>query len=359
MAGNAPSPPAAESPSSPSQQSTDSGTSTQPNTEREVDYERLRKEQGTANNIDDVESNNDPDSSGSSSLSRSHTRTDFRAHGLLHTAKFDLNKARALAEWGDGQGGTEICSLSDIHADIYWTPNAGKAFFRVRAQVPMKARARVPEPIFLFIYPERIRQLSVDLESSDQKVGGDTVVLRFGLSRQGALVLPKESHRIKNQKGRNTLATLRRLAAQLDFTLHVSISRIHIGGNSLQELCAAISRGETSTIHVHADTKSLYRGHGAQVIEGASLEEAAAVASAAVASAAATVAAGPGHGGGTSTVDVGNNICEDAFEGPPAYNEVGPGPPMDTVTSKYLALLSGILGSYADTVVKKASSAVV
>lgn len=351
---HSPSPPSIASPLPSSQQSTEhgSGSTTQPNTPRprpSSGEEERRSERGGGDDAEDDDAkadiaedddaeHPDSDSSISSTLSRTRHRTDLRAEaGLQENVKFDLTKVSALAEWGGGvQSDTETVFLANLFADIHWAPGTNKAFFKLRVQVKMKPSvdrqpahgSRPSRPsntnIFLFIAPERIRRVSFELQPVVKKLGANTRLLRFGLSRQGTMVLPPAGAEPKDKKSRGTLAALRRLAAQLDFTLYVSIPRQHITGDSMTELCAAISHGAVSSIHSLADdTASLYNGRGGQVIEGDSLEEAAAT----------EVAAAPRPG-----EDIGNSAGEAYVigdDGPPAYRQVGPGPPSPLIPGKH------------------------
>ncbi|KUI61314.1 hypothetical protein VP1G_08511 [Cytospora mali] len=353
-----------------SQQSTDSGSTTQPNTPRIPDAQTIQSQaeagreiaEGNGEEADEApgqeqyedddqdgscggHSNNDAHipSSTSSSLTSTRVRVNMQSQAPLEMSKFDLKKARALAEWdddvgdGDRRARTDPALISNLFADIHWTPRDGKAFFRVRTSFqtnpsPGERRTRESAPrhgsvqAFFFIYPERIRHLSVELQPDVMRLGVDTVALRFKLSRQGVLVLPPDLPDTElSNTGRGTLQDLRSLAARLDFVLHAKIRRLHISGHRLQQLSTAVSRGEVTTIRSLANTTSLYRGRGGRAVEGRDLEEAAA--------ATAANTSHPGQGVVSSPAiddddddDREGGLDEDAVcnERPPAYEEAGP-----------------------------------
>ncbi|KUI64384.1 hypothetical protein VM1G_11187 [Cytospora mali] len=344
-----------------SQQSTDSGSTTQPNTPRLPNAQTLHPQaedwgevaEGNEEEVDEASgqeqyadddqegscggySNNDGSipSSTSSSLTSTRVRVNMQSQASLGMTKFDLKKARALAEWDDDVGDgdrrtrTDPTLVSNLFADIHWNPCDGKAFFRVRTSVqtnpsPGQRRARESAPhhgsvqAFFFIYPERIRHLSVELQPAVMRLGADTVALRFELSRQGVLVLPLDLPDTElSSTGRGTLQDLRSLAARLHFVLYAKIRRLHISGHRLQQLSAAVSCGEVTTIRSLANTTSLYRGRGGRVVEGRDLEEAAA----ATAAISKSAIGGGDDDDREGRVD-GESVCT---EEPPTYEEAGP-----------------------------------
>lgn len=179
----------------------------------------------------------------------------------------DITKVTAVATWSDQ-------SLPDIFFDLHWNTKCGKAFFKLRAMVSLRKGAGRRDgrtSIYLFIYPERIRRLSIDPNPTEKTLGAETVVMDFDMARPPALVLPKTPCEPRNRGSGDILDMFRRLAAQTSFVVHVNIPRRRLPLVLLRQLCTASSDFGLASLDVHASAARLYQGQGGQVVEGDTL----------------------------------------------------------------------------------------
>lgn len=252
--------------------STASGGTTLPNTPRQEHEERVMavSDPPTANQSLLLEGE---EFSGESETPFDElSSSDQRTHDIRLTwpRRVDQSKIPALVCWSPAQ------RLDDMSLDIHWSPrgNAGNAFFRLHISSQLDGaptnRRDGRTNLYVFIYPERIQQLSLDVCPKEKWLGPNTVALQFNMSRPPALVLPK------NALGHDAWASIKKLrgfARQLSFTLYAAIPRRSLPLPWVQQLCTAVSNERLSSIMALANTKSLYGGHGAEVIEGESLPE--------------------------------------------------------------------------------------
>lgn len=297
-----PTEPPASPPASPQRATTTtSDRTTHSNSTREVKRQQSDVDHNLAHEKDeeskgsgDDECSSDVDLSSLSSLSRTRTRVNLRDESSLRSQNENLSliAARGCATW-PGPNSRQPQRV-DVFTDIYWEPIAKKAFFKLRTSLKLKNK-RHRRHVSLFLCPERISSLSLDriqhgepprstvnnsMHRDEEYVenrheqGPDVFTLRFNLLRQGALVLPNEFLEPKNKESADTLAGLRKLATQKCFSVHVRVPRYLLGmATRIRGLCAEISQGSISSIDTQADVTGVYRGHGAQVIEGDRLEE--------------------------------------------------------------------------------------
>lgn len=242
-----------------------SGSSTNPNTPRSntPDNPELEPEPEPAN-----EGSSKKDvSPGSSSTSSGDQRYDIDP---TWPKAVDITKAPAVATWDDQR-------IPNILLDLHWNTKANKAFFKLRAMVSLRKgagrRRDGRTSIYLFIYPERIRQLSIDPDPTEKMLGAETLVMAFDLARPPALVLPKTPSPCepRNRGAGEALALFRRLAAQTSFVVHANISRRKLPARLLRQLCTASAAFGLASLEVHASAARLYQGQGGQVVEGDSL----------------------------------------------------------------------------------------
>lgn len=179
----------------------------------------------------------------------------------------DVTKVNAVALWNDQR-------LPNLFLDLHWHPSSHKAFFKLRTTIALREGAIRRDgrtSIYLYIYPERIRQLSVEFNPPEKTLGAETLLLRFELERPSALVLPKSPCEPKNRAASDVINGLRTLAQQTCFSVYASIPRKKLSVKRMRELCAAASIGGLSSLATRASTASLYQGKGGEVIEGDTL----------------------------------------------------------------------------------------
>ncbi|KAM3086317.1 hypothetical protein ACMFMG_000453 [Clarireedia jacksonii] len=217
-----------------------------------------------------------------------------RAHNIQPTwpSKVAI-KTPALASW-------QATRLDNIFLHINWAPRgtSGSAFFKLRTPLrfeggPSTGRDGLSN-VFIFIHPERIRQLSFNIKPDEKPFGPNTVTFEFSMNRAPALVLPRTYDSISPEV-EEVMKSLRKLATQLTFTIYVSVSRRTLPASWIQQLCTAVTDHKLSPILACANLSTLYLARGAQLLEGDDLPE--------------------------------------RFSTPPTYDDVGPCPP-DAVQSE-------------------------
>lgn len=179
----------------------------------------------------------------------------------------DVTKVNAVAMWHDH-------CLPNLFLDLHWHPNSHKAFLKLRATIALRdgaVRRDGRTSIYLYIYPERIRQLSVDSNPTEKVLGAETLLLSFELDRPSALVLPNSPCEPKNRTASDVMDAFRSLARQTCFSVYASIPRKKLSAKRMQELSVAASGAGLASLATRASTASLYQGKGGQVIEGDTL----------------------------------------------------------------------------------------
>lgn len=257
----------ADLPSSPAA-STVSATSTNPNTPRssELQEENSQAHQGnvdTGNQAVAVAVDAAPSSPESSSP---------KNHDIQPTwpSKIDRTKIRAEVCWLDQ-------CIDNILLDIHWAGQHSRAFLKLHTTLHLEGAPGASRNglinAYIFIYPERIRQLSFISQPQYSPFGPPTIALTFDLSRPPALILPK-TYTSFGPGAEDTMLSLRSLVQQTYFTLFASLPSRSLSSSWLQQFCQDITEHKLTTIASLANLKSLYQGHGAQVVEGDSPLEA-------------------------------------------------------------------------------------
>lgn len=241
-------------PRSPAHQS--SGSSTNPNTPRSTTPDKP----GPAND-EPTEADSSPESSSSEGRSDYIEPTWPKA--------LDITKIPAIASWRDQL-------LSNLVLDIHWHLKSGKAFFTLRTTVlwskgPSRRGGKMG--IYLFIYPERIRQLFIDLNPAQKTFGPETLEMQFDMTRAPALVLPKTPCEPKTRTAKDVMDAFLKLAAQTSFVIRAGIPRKKLSAVRVRELCAAASNAGLASLDAHANTARLYQGQGGRIVEGESIDE--------------------------------------------------------------------------------------
>lgn len=258
--------------------STASATSTNPNTPRSSELHEGTSQADQENvdtgcqavAIDVAPSSPSPSSSPSSpalpSLPSSPPSPRSRIHDIQPTwpSKIDRTKVRAEASWLDQ-------TIDNILLDIHWAGQHDRAFLKLHTTLHLEGAPGASRHglvnAYIFIYPERIRQLSFTSQPQYSPFGPPTIALTFDLSRQPALILPK-TYTSFGPGAEVTMQSLRSLVQQTYFTVFASLPSRMLSSSWLQQFCHDITENKLTTIASLTNLKSLYQGHGAQVVEG-------------------------------------------------------------------------------------------
>lgn len=200
-----------------------------------------------------------------------------------------INAAPARVTWidGDTRLTRSICHSSHDHLLFHaqHESSSDTAFFQIRANVALKAR-KDKTNVFLSIYLERLQ--SVELvdhdgpeDTTSAQLGTSTYCLHFTLSVPPALIVPKGDLTPRQRSSGTLLDSLRNLAEQTTFNIHVPTTTLSKA--QLEALCKAASSGALSSMEKLKDVASLYGGKGGRIIQH---ESKAAVASPVVSAAA-------------------------------------------------------------------------
>ncbi|KAL7917623.1 hypothetical protein ACQKWADRAFT_306398 [Trichoderma austrokoningii] len=167
-------------------------------------------------------------------------------------------------------------TLDNIRLDIHWTGEHDRAFVKLYTVLHLEGAPGASRQdlinAYIFIYPERICQLSFTSQPQHEPFGPPTVALTFDLSRPPALILPG-TYTAFGPGAESTMLSLRRLVRQTCFTVFASIPERVLSSSWLQRFCRDISDHKYTTIASLANLKPLYQGHDAQVVEGDALPE--------------------------------------------------------------------------------------
>lgn len=230
-----------------------------------------------------------------------------------------ISGAPAVVTWideEDGQKTKYLCHSTHDHVTLHVHHDAtsNTAFFQLRANVAIKAK-RDKTHIFISIRPERIQSITVvdDHEhEASAKLGTSTYGLEFKLARPPALIVPKGDLTPKQKGSRLVLDSLRALAGQTSFAVHLATTTL--AKDQLVSLCEVASSGMLQSMPKLLDVASLYGGKGGSVIEHESVnsvEE------------------------GFAAAPAGAQV-----ESPPSYDEIGSSPHPSLNQSKDHALLN-------------------
>ncbi|KAI3390392.1 hypothetical protein diail_9820, partial [Diaporthe ilicicola] len=200
--------------------------------------------------------------------------SDHDLHPTWPTS-LDVADIPSMATWGPSDQPLGDTSLGNLWLGLHWDLKSHVAFFTLHTSVKMprkKTRGRGGRAVFyIFIYPERIRELSLDTNPTTQPLGARSLLLRFVLNRPPALVMPMTLGD-NNENAKGLIDSCHRLAAQTSFQLHVDMYGKRLTVKQLQQLCAATCGTGLSSSERHARTDTLYHGEGGRVVEGETLE---------------------------------------------------------------------------------------
>lgn len=154
-----------------------------------------------------------------------------------------------------------------IHSD------SSTAVFQFRASVALENK-RERTKVLLTVPPENIHTLALAEDDSGMELASsrlDTITrcLRFNLRQPPSLIAPKGDLTPKSRASRIVLDSLRALATQTTFSLHLSAAKA--SDAQWSALCAAVTSGSLRSVENFLDIASLYGGKGGQILEGAEL----------------------------------------------------------------------------------------
>ncbi|KAM0253065.1 hypothetical protein ACHAQJ_007441 [Trichoderma viride] len=263
--------------------SIEAGTATNPNTPRSGDGDAsvgdLRPDD--QNIISNGQAANDVTSDCSSQSDLSSRQ----AHDIQPTwpSRIDRAKIPACACWHLDQKIRDISlddsgsfdhNINDISLDIHWAPKDNRAFFKLHTRLHLKGApgsSRRGSNVYIFIYPERIHQLSFNAEPLYSPLPRPAVKFTFKFNRPPALILPKSTG--LEQGAESAMHSLRSLIQQSYLTVYTRLPAREFPTTWLQRLCEDVTEHKLTTIASLANLKTLYQGSDGQLIEGDSLLE--------------------------------------------------------------------------------------
>lgn len=220
-------------------------------------------EPGPSEPVDTTRFETSPTSSSSTSGER---RIEFQP---TWPKMIDITRIATVATW-------KTQRLPGLFLDLHWHIPSRKAFFKLRATLPL-TRETGPRNgktgIYVFIDPERVRQLSIEHDSHETVHGPNTVSLKFVMATPPALVVPNTPYEPKTAAAKQIFDSIRSLASQTCFDVHVKMPSSKLSTNLLEELCAVVSSQDVGSLPTQANAAGLYRGQGGRVIEGDTLVE--------------------------------------------------------------------------------------
>lgn len=154
-----------------------------------------------------------------------------------------------------------------IHSD------SSTAVFQFRASVALENK-RERTKVLLTVPPENIHTLALaeddgGMELASSRLDTITRCLRFNLRQPPSLIAPKGDLTPKSRASRIVLDSLRALATQNTFSLHLSAAKT--SDAQWTALCAAVTSGSLRSVENFLDIASLYGGKGGRILEGAEL----------------------------------------------------------------------------------------
>lgn len=149
----------------------------------------------------------------------------------------------------------------------------GTASFQFRAEVSLKDR-RDSICVLLSIPPENIHRLALaeddgGMALAASSLGTTTRCLRFNLRKAPSLIVPKGDITPRQRSSRIVLDSLRALATQTAFSLHLSAAKT--SDAQWTALCAAVTSGSLRSVETFSGVASLYGGKGGRVLKGEEL----------------------------------------------------------------------------------------
>ncbi|KAL7783250.1 hypothetical protein V8C37DRAFT_397379 [Trichoderma ceciliae] len=164
----------------------------------------------------------------------------------------------------------------DISLDLHRARQ--HAFIKLRTRLCLQSAPGTSQQshrnVYIFIYPERIRELLYTAQPKYEPFGPSTRALTFHLKRPSALILPKTDTEFV-QEAKHTIRSLYDLVKQLSFTVYVNLPFRKVKQDWMEEFCKEITEQKLISIVSIAKWKILYQGHReeAEAIEGESLLE--------------------------------------------------------------------------------------
>lgn len=254
-----------------------SGSTTNPNTPRSAKGEVTRQEEVPHEDVLQKEIEGEGLNSPYNTTTTSSSGSDHDLHPTWPKS-LDVTDIPAMATWGPSGD----ASLGNLWFDLHWHRQSHVAFFTLRTSVRMprkkKNRARTGNGgaravFYIYIHPERIRELSLLTNPAKQPLGAGSLLLKFVLDKPLALVMPIMIGGDNNdENAKELLDSCQRLAAQTSFQLHIDVSGKRLTVKQLQELCSAACGTGLSSSKRHARTDTLYHGQGGRVVDGVDLE---------------------------------------------------------------------------------------
>lgn len=193
---------------------------------------------------------------------------------------FELNSIHAVVEWLGADGQKRYLYQPDqdhsrqITLDIHFSAASGTALFRLKAPLGVKGFANKKTPLFLYIPGDRISSLVQDVPDAAPevvrgKLGAVPSRLQLSLSRPADMVGPLVSLAPQNRSHGNMMDCLKLLAQET--SLSVYLAHPSLSEAFLRPLCNAVASRTLKPIDSAAALRSLYRGLGGKVLEGAAL----------------------------------------------------------------------------------------
>lgn len=204
----------------------------------------------------------------------SASSSDHDLHPTWPTS-LDVADIPAMANWGPSDQPLLDTSLGNLWFDLHWHISSHIAFFTLHASTirrKRKTRGRGGRAVFyIYIRPDRIRQLSLDTKPSTRPLGVDSLLLSFELIKPLPLIVPMNIGD-QDKDTRELMDLCHRLASQTSFRLHINISGKRLAVQELQQLCAAACGARLLSSDRHGRIDTLYHGQGGRIVEGATWE---------------------------------------------------------------------------------------
>ncbi|KAL7935627.1 hypothetical protein V8C35DRAFT_297831 [Trichoderma chlorosporum] len=174
--------------------------------------------------------------------------------------------------WKDGTG--QIQHADGFHFDIYLDSLTKTSLFKLYCHIHHKGSKAKGQKhtIFLFIYPESVRAISLD----DGRCTGPSSsklsrrALSFSTTQRPSLIIPKGYVLESKQRSKDLLNAVLALAEVTDFTIHLNSSNITTHKQTRLELVAQLfspssAHNRPLTNKRCANLESLYGGRGGEV----------------------------------------------------------------------------------------------
>lgn len=178
--------------------------------------------------------------------------------------KLDMTHMPATVSWQSSD-----VRLDDVLFNFHWTchDGANSAFFKMTGKTTHRGTS-----IFIFIPPEPVCRLSVNVLPEERPFGPDTLAFSFDMLEPPAIVLPKV-FTATDPTAEEIIKSLYTLASQTTYTVYAKSLRRVCPKSTIDQICTAIPARSLSSIESLSfpSVKTLYQGQGGQVVEGKSL----------------------------------------------------------------------------------------